>query len=395
MRKNGAKAMRKTSGVAAAVTILLGASSYHVSATAAEDQEPGASNGDESSNVDIADMSRQLGVSEDELRLERDLLPELSALSAFLGERPGFTQLWITWGPFRVNAEYTSAAGDEVRSALAGFSRQDLLVHHHADLDFKQLELVLQRVVILRDKLGSDTDVSIDASAEAVEVIASPASVQKLTEAAEADTELARSISDGVLRVSAGSTAATTTSGGGTFANGCSAAFIVTGGSDYGVLGAGHAGCNGDTTYTDLATNYPTTDVFHQTQGRRDVAIQKLSSGTPLNQYRVPFPPGFRAVNATQGWSGMTIGQSVCMKARTSGWTCGNILTKNYSPTYVPGGERFIEMSNTCQFGDSGGLWADADVAYGVQSGKRSNNHCLFGAIDYAMAGTGWSVKTS
>jgi hypothetical protein len=328
------------------------------------------------------------------LELERQLIDEISELNAHLAELPGFLQLWISWEPFTVNASYTHELSQEARSLLSDFSRQDLLRHQDSDVDFVTLEALLLKVVAERDRLEIDAVVSVDPFEKRVEIGAPGTGGGRLIDAMTAkhgsDTVADR------LAVTEYSSGTPTTWGGGTFSNGCSAAFIVTSGSNYGVLSAGHGNCNSPSTYTDRSTDYSTSVPFSEVANRRDVSIHQLSSGTAQNVFRVPFHPGARHVTATRNWSAMTVGQSVCMNGRSSGWTCGTIANKNISPSYVPSGSRFIETTNICAPGDSGATWSNGTTAYGIQSGRRNSNHrCWFGAINYAVSGTGWSVKTS
>ena len=352
---------------------------------------PGAS--DLSPGPTTSQLANELGVPEHELELEEQLIDEIGELNAHLTELPGFLQLWISWNPFTVNASYTHELSQEARTLLSAFSRQDLLRHHAADVDFVTLEAVQLKVVAERDRLGIDAVVSVDPFEKRVEIGAPGTGGDRLIGAMT--TQHGSTVADW-LAVTENSSSTPTTWGGGTFSNGCSAAFIVTSGLKYGVLSAGHGRCNDAGTYTDRSTNYSTSVPFSEVRNRRDVSIHQLSSGTAQNIFRIPFNPGARSVTATRPWSNMTVGKSVCMNGRTSGWTCGTIANKNVSPANVPGGNRFVETTNTCANGDSGATWSSGTTAYGIQKGRRaSNNRCIFGAIDYAMSGTGWSVKTS
>ena len=118
----------------------------------------------------VSDVASQIGVPVHELKLEQQLKDELGELNSRLTERPGFLQLWISWEPFTVNASYTSELSEDDRSLLFAFSRQDLLRHHSADVDFVTLEALLLKVVAERDRLGIVAVVSLDPFEQRVEI---------------------------------------------------------------------------------------------------------------------------------------------------------------------------------------------------------------------------------
>lgn len=343
---------------------------------------------------DTLAIAEELGVPIHELATEHQMIDEIGELNASLTDIPGFSQVWISWQPFRVNVSYSHDLSDEGLYLLDAFSRQDLLNHHNADIDRETLESLQLQVVAERDRLGIDAVISLNLFEGLVEIGApgndGDALISSAVDRYELDAMARR------LAVTENSSSSPTTWGGGTLSNGCSAAFIVTSGSDYGVLSAGHGDCNDPSTYSDPPREFTTSVPYSATANRRDVSIHELSSGTAKNVFRIPFHPGARHVTDTRQWDEMTVGQSVCMNGRTSGWTCGTIANRDISPSYVPGGNRFVETTNTCEPGDSGATWSNGGTAYGIQSGRRSSNHrCWFGAIDYAISGTGWSVKTS
>lgn len=342
---------------------------------------------------DAAEVARQLNVPVEEILLEAELLPELSQLSESLDGLPGFTELWISWSPFQVHASYTADADDGVEALLDRFSRPDLLVRHASEYDQRYLEGILLDFVAARDAAGIDADAWIDLRQG--RVMATVAPTDRFV-ASEHGSVLADAVERGLLTIERGTTGKPATWGGGWSSNGCSNAFIVVNGGNFGPLSAGHAPCNSATTYFVPGESHATTVAFSDVANRRDVSVHQLSSGTAQNVFYIGIFPGARLVTSTATWSGTVIGQSVCMRGQTSGWTCGTVSDKNVSPSYVPGGNRFVRTTNTCAVGDSGATWSSSSKAYGVESGFfTTDNTCIYGSIDYAIAGTGWSVKTS
>lgn len=131
-----------------------------------------------------------------ELELQQQLIDELGALNAKLGEVQGFLQLWISWKPFTVNASYTSELSEDDRSLLLAFSRQDLLRHHSADVDFVTLEALLLKVVAERDRLDLCADVSVDFLEERVEISAPGAVGEVLVNSLLAEHDGSTSMAD-------------------------------------------------------------------------------------------------------------------------------------------------------------------------------------------------------
>lgn len=310
----------------------------------------------------------------------------------------GFTSLWITWEPFQLNASFTPDAADGLVDLLDGFSRQDRLIRHSSRVTASTLEEILHRAVALRDAWGFDTDVMVEAQDERVRLIVVPADLADFAERVSGDEQLHQAIQAATFVIEQGEVSTPTTMGGGHFTNGCSAAFIVVNNyAQYGVVGAGHPGCGGNTTYVDWGTGYTANQVFNSVHGARDVSIKMLYSGAPINRTRIGEPPWDVLITSTKTWASLVVGQSACLFAfQNNTWKCAQIEAKNLAPGYVASSHSFIRMSTTCQGGDSGGAWRLGFTAYGVQSGKAGGtNKCIWGSIQHAMAGTDWYVKTS
>ena len=74
-----------------AMIVVLAFASTSAGATDSAGGVPAGATPSNMTSEEIADIAEQLGVSEADVRLEQELLPEISALSEFVGMRPGFT----------------------------------------------------------------------------------------------------------------------------------------------------------------------------------------------------------------------------------------------------------------------------------------------------------------
>jgi hypothetical protein len=92
----------------------------------------------------------------------------------------------------------------------------------------------------------------------------------------------------------------------------------------------------------------------------------------------------------------------VCKNGKTTGYTCGNISSTTYSPSYVTNAAAtFIRVhessnGNLSEGGDSGGPWFLVNTAYGTHSGSpgANPNDALYMAINY-VSSLGVSVLTA
>lgn len=121
---------------------------------------------------------------------------------------------------------------------------------------------------------------------------------------------------------------------------------------------------------------------------------------TVTNQFQVSTTGETRRVAATKSRDNQVVGGYVCKYGITSGYTCGYISSKNFSPPDIPNRTAtFIRVNNTAGFnklvspGDSGGPWFLSTTAYGTTSSYPADdpNDAIYMAVNY-FAGIGVSV---
>jgi hypothetical protein len=126
--------------------------------------------------------------------------------------------------------------------------------------------------------------------------------------------------------------------------------------------------------------------------GDQDVQWHSAPGFTVTNQFDSGI--GVRACTATLGRANQAVGDYVCKNGLTTGYTCGNISSTTYSPSYVTNANAtFIRVHNNAGTplrggGDSGGPWFLVNTAYGTHSGSpgADPNDALYMAINYVSA---------
>lgn len=108
-------------------------------------------------------------------------------------------------------------------------------------------------------------------------------------------------------------------------------------------------------------------------------------------------------VKSKSSWSGLALGSDICMSGVTSNKQCGLVRSKDYSPSYVPNGNRFIRTTYCGQGGDSGaGVYRrfGKDKVHGIHSGgssgpcSQAGDFSLFGHIEYALSNLDVTLAT-
>ena len=108
-----------------------------------------------------------------------------------------------------------------------------------------------------------------------------------------------------------------------------------------------------------------------------------------------------REIGDVGTYAGLADGATVCKAGITSDETCGRVLSKNYSPSYVPDGQSFIKTSYCGRPGDSGsGVYINAR-AVGIHSGgtegacTQAGDFSIFGHIEFAQSALNATVITN
>jgi hypothetical protein len=97
--------------------------------------------------------------------------------------------------------------------------------------------------------------------------------------------------------------------------------------------------------------------------------------------------------------SGQVVGGFVCHRGKTTGYSCGTIVSKTFQPTWanacfgVTCASVWIRVQGAnlkCYPGDSGGPWFLNNTAYGIYKGQSSSgpavgncNWAVYSAADY------------
>lgn len=108
-----------------------------------------------------------------------------------------------------------------------------------------------------------------------------------------------------------------------------------------------------------------------------------------------------RDITAKKGWSNQVIGEYVCKYGKTTHYTCGTIIDKNFAPNYIEDPlPSFIRVTSDttdlAEPGDSGSPWFLLNTAYGTTSGHiEPGNDAIYMAVNYVESGLGVSVMTS
>jgi hypothetical protein len=336
-------------------------------------------------------------VSSQDLREFLAIQEELWSLNHRLSDEPDFVGHWVEWSPLQIYYSFSRHASDQLVGSLDGFSRQDLLVvHSDAAVGFEVLESELRKLASERDagRLPPfDGDIDIKSASLVLTVPSNPDSL--LHQIESASDSIVKMNEDVPLRIEVGPLAEIAYNGGNSITgnNSCTAGFTVgrVSSSWHGVLSAGHTNCNAPGNYAGVVTSVQVVRLAD----RQDVSVHRISSGTPRNRINISVSPFTRDITSSHTWSQLGSGHPVCKQGRATSWTCGTVVSKNVSPTYVFDGNRFVRTSARCQRGDSGGPHVHGNRAYGITSGFFSNGDCVFGSIDYQMTGTGWYVRHS
>lgn len=104
----------------------------------------------------------------------------------------------------------------------------------------------------------------------------------------------------------------------------------------------------------------------------------------------------YREILGTKSRAYQTIGEWVCKYGITTGYTCGQINSKTYAPSYIPNANAtFVQMYRAgitlSSPGDSGGPWFYGNNAYGVHSGGNGGEYSIYMPINY-VGGLGLEV---
>jgi hypothetical protein len=154
----------------------------------------------------------------------------------------------------------------------------------------------------------------------------------------------------------------------------------------------GFAVVKSGTRYTSTAGHCPASDTYQwggtlslaysQYFGSVDLMLYHKGSHTVTN--KLWDGSSVRSITSTRSRTAMAVGNFVCHFGQSTGYQCGYITSKSYSPPYVPNvAATWIRIegcsvgnSNVSLPGDSGGPWFLSATAYGWHSGGVGPNSC-------------------
>ncbi len=152
---------------------------------------------------------------------------------------------------------------------------------------------------------------------------------------------------------------------------------------------AGHCG----NTISYNGTNLPFVD--EQYNGAGDFQYHTFSGFTIKNwatdNLCCDSTPYYRVITATKSRADQMLNEFVCKYGKTTGLTCGYIISKNVLPTLPPNATAtYIRVHrdgvNLSSGGDSGGPWYVGGTAYGVHSsapGAPDDYDAIYMAVNY------------
>lgn len=187
----------------------------------------------------------------------------------------------------------------------------------------------------------------------------------------------------------------------------CTSGFVVESGSTpNGFVTAGH--CGDTQTYFEYGgTSYAATFQSEIRDANQDVQWH-TTSHTEYPHFYASSTSSYRTVTGLKNRSDQAAGNYVCHRGKTSGYSCGNIQSTSYKPTYTNACNgvtcssvwiRVTGASLACAGGDSGGPWFNSTTAYGTHkagsssgTGQGDCSEAIYMAINY-ITGLGVSLS--
>jgi hypothetical protein len=357
--------------------------------------------------TDAMTYAKDFGVSQEEALRRLRLQEDIGNLTTILSEEESdtFAGLWIEHTPqYRVVARVTSPSAKEaLLKRVRGTELESLIEVTSARFSQKELanaQNVLQRIA-KQSAIPMESEINLQANRVRF-LLLDPNLFENVRQRVKAGLDLTPELSkeamdnllnEGieVIQVDRLSTPEADIYGGLPLRT-CTSSFPVLNSSGTrGVTTAAH--CNNSQSYLGTNLQFQAEDQ----QGNQDFQWHTTPGFTVTNQFNSGV--GIRRVTATRSRANQSVGNYVCKNGKTTGYTCGNITTLNYAPSYVTDAQAtFIRVSSRdnvdlSQGGDSGGPWFNSGTAYGIHSGGIGNDS-LYMAIDY-ISSLGVSVLTS
>lgn len=365
---------------------------------------------DEALRQDAGAYAAQYHVSEMEaVRRLKTQEEQGDAVSRLRDANPGrFAGLWVEHEPvFRtvVRLKGRAPAGPEFHRAAA---RSRMPVKFVTGAAASEAE-VLGRIqgalprftTVLPELQGTDTDVR---TGDIVLTVFAPGAAGEA--ARQKGAALAREIGHPIRVQLAVAPERDQNARGGANLSTCTTGFVVANSAGTrGVTTAGH--CGSAQTYSDFSgTSYATTFVAERFDADEDVQWH-TTTGAEVPEFYADLTTTARVLTGRRLRSSTAVGNTVCHRGSTSGYSCGSVESTTYQPTFAGACNGFtctatyIKVSGPdlrCAGGDSGGPWFNGQTAFGThKSGSSSGpgtgqcSYATYMSTDY-LTGLGVSL---
>jgi hypothetical protein len=335
---------------------------------------------------DAEQLAKDMGLSVEEVEYRFGVQWAAGDLEEKLTEAAPavFGGLWIEHFPsFGVRVGLTDGRDEVVAPFVAGTGLESVTSVVPVDHSLLELTTWAERILQSRDDLGRKFDLGIERATNSVIIRAS-----SVANAADLEAKIERVLpvkSRGAIRFETGGLSEPNINiYGGLALSTCTVGYSTrtTTGGQRGIATAGH--CPSSQSFAGTALPFQAEDM----QGNQDVQWHSLPTGVDAVP-KVRDATGTRFVRGTRGRANQPEGAMVCSYGKTSGYRCGTLIRKDWSPSYItnPSPTFMVvhsfsgaDMGNA---GDSGGPWYNGTEAWGIHSGSIEEIDAIYMAINY------------
>jgi hypothetical protein len=330
--------------------------------------------------VDIGEAARRLGLQE--------LVGEVGARIA-ADEAATYAGHWIEHQPaFKVVFAFTSD-GDRMRRYFDGTPLESVVEIRSASFTAARLEADVQR--LLADPSERPFDLEIDTIANRIDI-----GVLSLADFAVYASKTNLSVPDTarVVLISKRPTPAANMYAGRPLTD-CTSGFSVQKSStNRGISTAGH--CGNSETWVD--TGQALAFQAQSVGGSHDEQWHKRSDAT-IKNWAWDGNPDWRWITGKRHRNNQSVGDYVCKFGKSTGYGCGNIVSKSTTGCVADPNATFIKVHNSsgqdlANGGDSGGPWYISETALGITSCQQGID-AHYTAENYVESGLGVSIMAS
>lgn len=328
---------------------------------------------------DAAEYAEAMGVSLEEAIERINLQAEIGKLNADLSimESDTFAGLYVLHNPdFKIIVRFTEGKEDAVQSYITEPSLVQLIEVQGAEFTLQELESVQDEAMRKFSELEFPIESGISLPENRVEVYVTEQSADSIV-LQELVSQLPKNIA--MIPVEELSSPAADIYAGLALSQCTSGFSVISSSGTKGISTAGH--CSDTLSYNNQSLPFRagaysgTTDAqWHEAPG---FTVRNLTYDGTYNRY----------IYGTKLRSNQYVGEWVCKYGKTTKYGCGEIIDKNYAPSYVPNAAHtfirvrrwFVDLSDP---GDSGGPWFSGNTAYGIMSGE-VGIIAVYMAVDY------------